>query len=214
MVRQPEPGAELLRAWALVLADAGFDADDAHLFLLPGAQSATGYRAMMWPPGKWVFGDTEDEVELPHHAAADSEALQCKVRVEFWTENRSLEGATAILRHELEHAVQVRDSASNLDCLYERAVEVAADYGRAHPEEGDPYQAIPMERDANATASRFVRQAYGDHVIDALVAAGDPDIAALRRQEPPQPVCTLERRMKDFILAARRDPESGLTGKC
>lgn len=189
----------LRELWEAALADAGVEPGDAFLFALAGRTSSCGYRAKTWLRGSVI--DAPDDVDAfgERLAEANSEPIRWLRRVAVWTGDRSLEGLAATLRHELEHTLQLDAFGRVLERLHERALSMLIEHAGGKPGSGVLYQAIPMEADANAAAAQFVRTRFGDARIDELVEAGDPDVAAMRRLEPPAPLEGLSERMKRFV---------------
>lgn len=192
-------GAEELAAiWEAALSDAGIAADNAVLFAFPGGQSNGGYQAKTWLRGSTI--DDPDDcaalgVRLP---VANEDMYRTKCRVAIWTD-RSPEGISALLRHELEHCLQLDAHGHRLQLLHDRAVAVLSHHAGGLPGSGLLYNVIPMEADANAAAGVFVRSRFGDDRIDALIRGDDKDAAALRPKAPPPPIESLEERMTRFI---------------
>ena len=110
----------------------------------------------------------------------------------------------ALIRHELEHArqfaaVTTGDPLDLVD-LYNTTIDVVLAPARGLPGDGLLYGWVPMEWDANAAASRFVRTCYGNERVDELLLQ-DADHAGLLRVAPDQlpDLVTVEDRMSLFI---------------
>jgi hypothetical protein len=113
---------------------------------------------------------------------------------------RPVEGIAALLRHELEHAMQYdADVGQRLHRLYVLAVEVICERVGGLPGGGFLYQLIPVELDANAAAATYVRGRFGEARISMLLAADHPDSAAFRSLVPPPARETLADRMLHFF---------------
>lgn len=117
----------------------------------------------------------------------------------IWTE-RTPEGLAGLLRHELEHTIQLAADVE-LDHLHHRAFEELAKRGAT----AKAYNAIPMEVDANRAAARFLRHRYGVGRLKHLVTEGDADAACFRPTMEPEPLDTLVSRMGAFILKVMND---------
>jgi hypothetical protein len=101
----------------------------------------------------------------------------------------------AVLRHELEHAKQWRWGGGKLMfqlALAERDVMDEVSYARL-PANGQVYNLVPIELDANGAASRYARQVEGPDRADEYAASIDPGLFRLR--PPPEPYETLALRV-------------------
>jgi hypothetical protein len=121
------------------------------------------------------------------------------IRVLVWRD-RTTEGLAAVIRHELEHAVQNEAHGQSVERLYHLALQVLAVRVNGLPGNGFLYTIIPNELDANAAAAIFVRTRYGRERIIELLEARDEDSAAFRSLVGPAPVDTLPER----LLAAQQ----------
>jgi len=190
---------ELRELWESTLRDACIDQADAALFAMPSNRSSAGFGAKAWVRGS-VIDDAADVEALGERLAeANSGRVRNLRRVAVWTGGRSREGLAATLRHELEHTVQLEVLGEILQQLSDDAYSVLIEHAGGLPGSGVLYHAIPAEADANAAAARFVRDRFGDARIDELVEGGDRDRAAMRQQNPPEPLETLRDRMQDFV---------------
>ncbi len=184
--------------WRAALADAGIQYACATLFRVPGESSSDGLGAKTWAPGSTI-DDPNDMVVLGSQLeGANSDLGRASCRVAVWID-RSPEGIAALIRHELEHNLQFQVHGAVLQRLHDRALNVLVQHAGGLPGSGALYNAIPMEADANAAASRFVRKRYGDERIYSLIRAEDKDAAAFRSTAPPLPLHSLRQRMKAFI---------------
>lgn len=196
------PPAELVEAWHAALDDAGIDIDDTALIWRPGRPRPTGMQAASWRPNSKIkpeFDDDHDLIEMLRWANRDD--IKPLRRILVWTE-RTTEGLAGLLRHELEHTIQIAYDVE-LDHLHERADEEL----RERAASGKAYNAVPMEVDANRAAARFLRTRFGAGRIQELVDSNDPDSSCFRPTEPPGPLDTLNERMGTFILNVMHDDD-------
>lgn len=181
--------------WALALADAAMRADRTILFVLAG-RSLSGSDAKSWVPGTNVDADDEvAELGVQIDLANDSEVRGLH-RVAIWPDERPREVTAALLRHELEHAHQFDSHGSAARDLFSDAIDALVAQAGGIDGAGVLYQHIPMERDANAAASAFVRATYGDVAVDAHQDADWPLLA--RDVHTPDAKSVLS-RMKKFV---------------
>ena len=183
---QPHLGDALSAIWSAACEDARIDVCSLLLFPRAGKVSHDQLTAKTWPKDRLAdTGDLSETWVRPYD------------RVEIWT-TRSEQGLAGLLRHELEHVRQLRyyrkrgGKDSELWELYHDAFELVSD--------GTEYQRIPMEADANAAASRFVRRLYGDESIDKLLKENDDDRAVFGPTRRPKPRRTLLKRMQGVVV--------------
>ncbi len=184
--------------WLAALADTGIDAEDALLLTIPGEQSKNGYSGKTWSRGSLIDELEDCEALGERLAAANSDEGRAVRRVALWIDQSS-EGAAAILRHELEHAVQLDLDGQALQDLHDRALDVLIRLAGGLAGSGSLYNVIPMEADANAAAATFVRSRFGHERIDSLLQVGDKHAALFRLREGPKPVDSLRVRMERFV---------------
>lgn len=101
----------------------------------------------------------------------------------------------AVLRHELEHARQWKwggGLATFQLALAERDTMDFVGYANL-PANGQTYNLVPIELDANGAASRFVRRSEGAEAADEYALSVDPGLFRLR--PPPEPLETLPLRV-------------------
>ena len=185
--------------WQATLRDAHIEAFDARLIKLPGERAPNGVSAMTWVRDDTIF---PEDLGGPVGDANDEEIRDLR-RVAIWI-NRIPEGNAGLLRHELEHTHQYEDHGKGLQQLHACAEDILIRHAGGVPKSGSLYNLIPMEADANAAASAFVRSIFGDERIDSLLAARDEHSGLFRAGEPPKPVATLKTRMEDFVAHAER----------
>jgi|SRR5665213_1997187 len=180
--------------WQAALLDAGIDATDARLIELQGKHAPNRVSAMTWVRGDRMFpedlGGPVGDLNEDH--------VRGLRRVAIWVD-RSPEGSAGLLRHELEHTNQYERFGKLLQQLHARAESILIQYAGGIEGSAQLYNKIPMEVDANAAASAFVRSIFGDALIDSRVANGDEHIALFRRQAPPEPIESLRTRMEGFV---------------
>lgn len=118
-----------------------------------------------------------------------------KFRVTCYLGFPSDEHTTGIIRHELEHVVQFKGGGGTRTFKLAKALYEVLDHVgyQALPANGQVYNLIPIELDANGAASRFVRIVYGAEHADRLAREVDPGI--FRRRPGPEDVETLPMRL-------------------
>lgn len=186
------------RLWILACEDAALDVDSVLLFPFRGEISPDGFG-----PGKcWPVHEFVNDGEIPDSADEDLRTNMPSIRefdrVAVWTD-RSEEGIAGLMRHELEHVRQFAHhrkhiSDSSLNDMYHVALRLVSSSCGG-------YQLIPMEQDANAAGAMFVRELYGDALIDELIENGHTDRAVFRSKVGPQPLAGLHERMEFFIAS-------------
>lgn len=192
----------LTQEWEAALQDAGIDIGEVALIWRPGRPRAAGLEAASWIPGSTIDPEFDDDHEFIEMLLwGNSDGIRQLRRVMVWTE-RTPEGLAGLLRHELEHTIQIAVDVE-LDHLHQRACEELSRLSAT----GRSYNAIPMEVDANRAAARFLRRRYGADRLHRLVLAGDTDAACFRPTTDPDPTDSLVPRMKAFILKVMRDDE-------
>lgn len=193
---------DVIHAWEAALEDAGIDVGDVALLWRQGRPPAQGQHAASWRPGSIIDPEFDDDHQLIEMLLwANSDGIRCLRRVMIWTE-RTPEGLAGLLRHELEHTVQIAADVE-LDHLHHRAYEELAKRSVT----GKSYNSITMEVDANRAAARFLRRRHGADRLQQLLLAGDTDAACFRPTMDPDALETLVDRMKMFILNVMRDDD-------
>lgn len=174
--------------------------------MFAGEESATGYKAKSWPRGDFVSEAGDVAAFGDHIDIVNSESALRMRRVAVWVA-RGPEALAGLIRHELEHTLQFdADRDGVLSELHRQAIVVMDETAVGVPRNeageiiggGELYNTIPMEVDANAAASSFVRSRFGDDRIDHLVDCGDVEVALFRRTCRRQPVATIRSRMEEF----------------
>jgi hypothetical protein len=217
--RQSELPPEIEEVWLAALADAEMPPDEALLYLLDGEQGSNGYSARYLHRGLQIYPDGEAEEIHPLLVEMNDDACIDAYRVVVF-QDRTVVGAAALIRHELEHARQRDVHGQRLMQLYDIAENVIAERVGGLAGGGFLYQIIPVEMDANAAAAVFVRERFGTQRIEELLRMGDKDGSGFRSLVGPAPIETLPERMLHFFatvpdlcerLAERNDyPFSGL----
>src|SRR4051794_11944875 len=106
---------------------------------MSGEESDLGYRAKAWVRGS-LIDDPDDTVPLGDRLAeANSVPTRRLRRVAVWTDNRSLEGLAAVLRHELEHTIQLDVLGPGLERLHERAESMLIEHAGGLPRSASLY---------------------------------------------------------------------------
>jgi hypothetical protein len=189
----------LLDIWEAAVRDAGLAISDVALVWRLGQPRPTGQEAASWRPNSIIDPEFDDDDEFAELLDwANSATIRPLRRVLVWT-GRTPEGVAGLLRHELEHTIQLA-AHPELDRLHRRAREELMIRGAT----GKSYNAVPMEVDANRAAARFLRGRYGADRLQQLVAYGDKDAACFRPTMDPEPLDTLVERMRAFILDVKR----------
>jgi hypothetical protein len=173
--------------------DAGFDED---VVFIPYTKASRRVpRAAFHAPGKEASLD--ELIVLDDAGQRLMTGMKDRYRVACWI---GMDDAVvrAVLRHELEHVRQWKwgggDSAFVL-ALSE--YETHDDVGYADlPANGQVYNLVPIELDANGAASRFIRATEGDGAADEWTATLDPGL--FRRRPVPEPLETLPARLISY----------------
>lgn len=195
--------AETEEVWVAAIEDASLNSNGCLLYVLDGEQSETGYSG-------WHFARGIHINEAEHFGAdvipllpeMNSEACIDAVRIVVWRD-RTIEGLAALIRHELEHAVQDQEHGQKVEGLYHLALQVLAQRVGGLPGSGLLYTVIPNELDANAAAAMFVRTRYGEDRVRELLEARDKDSATFRSLVGPAPLETLPERLLAFFITHR-----------
>lgn len=172
-------------SWAMACGDAGIvPGETAWLFEMAG-QPPTAQHAVHFEPGSEVIIDihcrfTDAQLVLLN-ASPTRYGDRIAVYPEAFHDPREL---TAVLRHELEHAIQFRlqPAAYKASDLLERMLSEARVYVGLGG--NSLINALPIEADANAAGASLVCHEYGD--IPDELAWGDHG-AALRYPGPANP---------------------------
>jgi len=191
----PVPISEdVSEAWQAAVEDAGLMLSDVALIWRDGRPRPNDRQAASWRVDTEIDPEFDDDHEfLTALEWANSVPTRSLRRVMVWVD-RTPEGLAGLLRHELEHTVQLGEHGE-LDHLHHRAYEEV----QKRSNTGKAYNAIPMEIDANRAAARFLRQRYGSGRLRQLVDAGDVDAACFRPTAEPDSLDTLAERMRGFI---------------
>jgi hypothetical protein len=99
------------------------------------------------------------------------------------------------MRHELEHAVQQRRYGDASWTVYERTIAAIGSQYDSRPGSGCIYNAVPVERDANAASAAHVVPTYGPLAKEIL--EGEHSVL-LRSPEGPLPLDSLGLRSLAF----------------
>jgi hypothetical protein len=196
--RQGELPPEIEEVWLAALADGEIHPDEALLYILDGEQGSNGYGARYLHRGLHIYPNGEAEEIHPLLDEMNHDACIDAYRVVVF-QDRTLEGIAALIRHELEHARQRDVHGQRLMQLYDIAENVIAERVGGLAGGGFLYQVIPVEMDANAAASVFVRERFGALRIDELLRSRDEDGSAFRSIVGPAPIETLPERMIRFF---------------
>lgn len=181
---QPQLPSDIENEWEAAKQDVVGLKRDVVLLLRPGSECETmRYRACWFHPRRKAEPVVPDAV-LDALNDRENGCINTH-RILLWADNRPIEMNAALLRHELQHALQY-ESAENLPKLHELAEGVIRmddlNFGRL-------YNQMPMERDANHAASEFVRGRFDSKAIDAL--ADNSDYQALLRSSAASKLSSL-----------------------
>lgn len=121
--KQPPLSSEFEAVWLAALADAELAPSEAIVYPMAGRQSTNGFVARHWLRRRRV----DPPSESPELESTIEQMNDEAYRVAIWTD-RSLEGITALLRHELEHARQLDAHGKQLLGLYEVAEDVLKEH--------------------------------------------------------------------------------------
>ena len=186
---------ELEPIWLAALDDAGIAPERAILRTFSGSSSPQGECAVYMRKGVRTDVDGLDEGLLDELNSKATGAVYA-YRVLLWVD-RGLEGAAALIRHELEHARQI-DARREVAPLHKLAKHIVS----LDPvNSGRLYQQIPAEADANAASGAWVRSYFGSARINRLIEEGHADAAALRPTAPPPNRTDLPERMVAFFVS-------------
>jgi hypothetical protein len=192
----------VVEAWRAAVDDAGITLGDVALIWRQGRPRPTGQEAASWRADSDIDAEFDDDYEFtPALEWANSDPIRGLPRLMVWV-GRTPEGLAGLLRHELEHTVQIAAHVE-LDHLHQRAFDEVRKRGGT----GKSYNAIPMEVDANRAAARFLRRHYGSDRLRQLVDVGDVDAACFRPTADPDGLDTLTERMRAFILNVMHDDD-------
>jgi hypothetical protein len=200
---QPALEPEIEEIWLAACADAGLDPADCLLYVLDGTQSQTGYSGMHFQRVLRVYESEQfgDDINAMLDELNADERIDA-TRILVWRD-RTIEGLAALIRHELEHAVQNDANGLRVEGLYHLAMRVLAVRVGGLNGGGLLYTTIPNELDANAAAAMFVRARYGDVRINQLLDARDEDSALFRSLVGPGPLESLPERLFGFFIGHR-----------
>jgi hypothetical protein len=194
---------EIEEIWIAATTDAGLDTDGCLLYVLDGQQSETGYGGMHFQRVLHIYesDDLGDDINALLDELNAEEQIDA-TRILVWRD-RTIAGRAAMIRHELEHAVQNEANGPGVEALYHLAKSVLAVRVGGLAGGGLLYTTIPNELDANAAAAMFVRARYGNDRINALLDARDHDSASFRSLVGPGPVDALPERLFGFFVSHR-----------
>lgn len=199
-VHPTPPPPVVLDAWTAAVDDAAVNVAQVALIWRQGVPPQGDNQATTWRPNTVVeHVGGEEMTEMRDWANYELSRGLPLVMIYI---DRPIEALAGLLRHELEHVVQLA-AFPELTDLHERADEEL----RIRLGTGKSYNAIPMEDDANRAAARFLRRRFGADRVRELVAAGVAETACMRPTEAPQCLETLVERMRGFILAVMDDAD-------
>lgn len=179
--------------WIAALDDARQPIDRVALFVVGGACS-TGDRAKALQIGEPIADDVEADVGRDLFMIANDRPIRDLGRIIVWPDGDPRVVLAALLRHELEHYCQLQAHGNGLGDRFDDALQSIGS-ASVVPGSGVLYQHIPMERDANAGASRFVRTRFGRHAVELLVESEYPLLVAAARPA----LATIPERMDEFV---------------
>jgi hypothetical protein len=162
--------AELERAWAAALEDAGFAGGEVLLLGIPGAPDDPWQEGAKWfVPNGELFSEGGLPLDRGQLERANSERARGGHRIAAWLGVEEVPLA-ARLRHELEHARQwdaLGEGFYWFDCRMRAAV--GSVFGSSEPgkRRGSAriYNLFPSEVEANAAAVEFVLREYGEAAV-------------------------------------------------
>ena len=179
--------------WIAALGDAKQPIDRVVLFVVEGA-SPTGDRAKAFQIGEPIASNVESDVGRELFRIANDREIRDLGRIVVWLDDHPSVVLAGLLRHELEHCCQFHTHGNGLDDRFDDALQ-SIDPARVAPNSNVLYQHIPMERDANAAASRFVRARFGHDVVEPLVEREYPLLVPAARPV----LATIPERMDEFV---------------
>ena len=152
---------EIRRRWLDACADADVVAGkEAHIAPIPGRPPQNANFAMHYDPGSAIYPDNRFPLSTAQRKKFNSAELRDTHRIAVYTEvePRVLSG---LFRHELQHARQFRSQREAYRATSHANVALYTAYG-SRPGSGVLYNASPLEQDANAAASKFLRKLDGE----------------------------------------------------
>lgn len=195
------------REWREALADAEIEARDVRLIVIDRPRPESARLAVWHAPDEFVLPGGELVDEELDRANADG----CKEhhRVILWRDFPLTEIGVAIvagwMRHELEHARQWNALGATIFELDGFLTSVVLEkVGSAGGSGGAAayYNFKPVEQDANAAASMYLRRRYADRVENVL--ADQTGSALVRSHTAPEGIDTLWVRSFAFLFQFRR----------
>ena len=217
----PDADDFIVTEWRAALKDAGVNEADFYLITCPGAAVTGSAKAVSFEQGQVLYGyDDEGGVVVQQDKLAEANDNQnlYRDRIAVYEDvdpgdEVELAKLAGLLRHELEHPHQ-RALAPEAFALKDLVEKVAA-----HVADGDDdrYREIinewPLEADANAAASAFIRKRYPNAVGPLLLG---PDRYLVATTEAPGDPKTLVERTVDFLWQFRdvcNDPQNLQQGR-
>jgi hypothetical protein len=188
--------AELQAEWNAALADAEMPDERARLFVVDAQQSRAQAYAVWHRPGRDLVRDHDYPAPLDVRVANAPENIDAH-RIVVWRDSTApVIGAT--LRHELEHARQFDALGVGLFDLYDviKYGVLAHQAGGLDGCAGSYINAIPVERDANAAASMYLREHHPDSAQEIRNSERRNLACSILS---PEPQGTLPRRMIAFM---------------
>jgi hypothetical protein len=194
-----------MEEWPDLLADADLENEDVVLLFRHGEPGPNGWEAMHW--GRYVQVQEDEFLVDAQRDEANADGVLGKHRVATWDSGRdddmTLLIRVAALRHELEHARQwdqVGPIPFQMTWMVDDVLRVKL--------EGVPggslfYNFKPLEQDANAAASVYVRRTRHADLVNVLARSRDHGQFARSLTPPPDPRTVRPRRCRPLASALR-----------
>jgi hypothetical protein len=189
----------IVALWHDALADAGVDDGDVHLVVCAGAAGPGPTTGASYNRGDALPGSLDaDGIVVTPEKLAEAHAPQNRSRYRVAVledvdpdDPEQVAFLAAVMRHELEHCKQWQagSEASKLYGLVTQVIDHVADGDQELA--GRLFNMQPIEADANAASSEYLRRKYPDAI--AALAAGDNHFLADQIEPPGRPEDLVER---------------------
>ena len=167
---QPPLPDSLAEIWHDAIADADLAGHEEQLVLIPqDLPNCGGWSSVLFARGHMVDPSIEGGIHWNDPTRMNLH------RIFMSTQQRPHEEIAGLVRHELEHVRQYNFTISLDGVEYAKLLITLHDIAwQSVGDDTEQYQLIPTEVQANAAASRFVREKYGDQTIEVLTENRGP----------------------------------------
>ena len=122
---------DVVEAWRAAVGDAGITLGEVALIWRRGRPRPTGQEAASWRAGSDIDAEFDDDYEFtPALEWANSDPIRGLPRLMVWM-GRTPEGLAGLLRHELEHTVQVAAKSNLTTCIGVRSMRFGSEVAPA-----------------------------------------------------------------------------------